>query len=100
MPEMIRKCYCDSRFRTPQSASSSDFEVDLPNSVVIPRKAIGWISDLHLPVSFYNVDEHNNVMYLSLSADYGGSTENRVKAVTLTPKTIRVKHLQKKLQPN
>ena len=86
---MIRKIHCDSRFRTPQSASSSDFEVDLPNSVVIPRKAIGWVSDLHLPVSFYNVDEHNNVMYLSLTANYNGSTENRVKAVTLTPKKIR-----------
>ena len=86
MPEMIRNIYCDSRFRTPQSASSSDFEVDLPNSVVIPRKAIGWVSDLHLPVSFYNVDEHNNVMYLNLTANYNGSTENRVKAVTLTPK--------------
>ena len=82
---MIRKIYCDSRFRTPQSASSSDFEIDLPNSVVIPRKAIGWISDLHPPVSFYNVDEHNNVLYLSMSAVYDGSEETRVKAVSLTP---------------
>ncbi len=100
MPEMIRKFYCDSRFRTPQSASSSDFETDVPNSVVIPRNANGWISDLHLPVSFYNVDEHTNVIYLSLTADYNGSTETRVKAVTLTPKNIRVKRSQKKAQPN
>ena len=67
---MIRKIYCDSRFRTPQSKSSSDFEIDLPNSVVIPRKAIGWISDLHLPVAFYNVDDHNNVLYVETSAKY------------------------------
>ena len=32
-----KEIYCDSRYRTPQSASSSDFEIDLPNSVVIPR---------------------------------------------------------------
>ena len=84
--EMIRKIYCDSRYRTPQSASSSDFEIDLSNSVVIPRKAIGWISDLHLPVSFYNVDDHNNVLYLSMTATYNGAVRTRVKAVSLTPK--------------
>ena len=83
---MLRKIYCDSRYRTPQSASSSDFEVELADSVVIPRKAIGWVSDLHLPVSFYNVDDHNNVLYVSMSASYNGVPQTRVKPVSLTPK--------------
>ena len=82
---MIRKIYCDSRFRTPQSKSSTDFEIELSNSVVIPRKAIGWISDLHLPVAFYNVDTHNNVLYLTVSGSYNGTRETRVKAATLPP---------------
>ena len=85
---MIRKIYCDSRYRTSQSASSSDFELDLPNSVVIPRKAIGWISDLHLPVSFYNVDTHNNVLYLATTVSYLSGWQTRVKAVELTTKKM------------
>ena len=82
---MIRKIYCDSRFRTPQPKSSTDFEIELSNSVVIPRKAIGWISDLHLPVAFYNVDTHNNVLYLTVSGSYNGTRETRVTAATLPP---------------
>jgi len=78
--------YCDSRYRTPQSTSSSDFEIDLAENIVIPRQAIGWISDLHLPVSFYNVDDHNNTLYMSMTAHYLGGIETRVKAVSLTPK--------------
>ena len=86
---MIRKIYCDSRYRTAQSESSSNCEIDVSSSVVIPRKAIGWISDLHLPVSFYNVDDHNNVLYWSMSALYNGSEQTRVKAVSLTTKNTQ-----------
>ena len=89
--KMVRKVYCDSRYRTAESESSINFEIDLANSVVIPRGAIGWISDLHLPVIFYNVDDHNNALYLSLSATYNGSVETRVKAVTLTTKNNQEK---------
>ena len=100
MPEMIRKIYIDPRFRTPQSKSTSDFEVELANSVVIPRKAIGWVSDLHLPVSFYNVDEHNNVLYVRASARYGSLTASptvRVKADTLPPKNYSGETLAEEL---
>ena len=89
--QMIRNIYCDSRYRTPQSTSSSDFEIDLAENIVIPRQAIGWISDLHLPVSFYNVDDHNNTLYMSMTAHYLGGIETRVKAVSLTPKTTQEK---------
>ena len=51
MSEFIRKLYIDSRFRTQDSESSSDFEIELPQAVNITKNALGWVSDLHLPVS-------------------------------------------------
>ena len=84
--EFIRKIYLDSRYRTKTSASSSDFEVDLPQSVSIPRRALGWITDLHLPVTWYGMDEHCNAVYFGINAKYPAlPVEDKVHAVTLTP---------------
>ena len=85
MSEFIKKIYIDSRFRTHESNSSSDFEIELPQTVNISKNALGWISDLHLPVTWYNVDQHNNRLYLDLLANVGGTVENRVKMVEVTP---------------
>ena len=70
MSEFIRKLYIDSRYLTANSASSSDFEIELPLTVTVKKNALGWITDLHLPVTFYNVDEHSNRLYIASQANY------------------------------
>ena len=55
------------------SASSSDFKLELPQSVSIPRRALGWIADLHLPVTWYGVEVHCNVAYFGIYAKYPGT---------------------------
>ena len=74
MSEFIRKLYIDSRFRTQDSESSSDFEIELPKTVNITKNALGWVSDLHLPVSWYNIDSHNNRIYVVTDCIYTGTT--------------------------
>ena len=85
MTEFIRKLYIDSRYRTHESASSSDFEIDLPQTVNVSKNALGWISDLHLPVTWYNVDQHNNRLYLSLKGIVNGAIEHKVQSIEVTP---------------
>ena len=85
MTEFIRKLYIDSRYRTHESASSSDFEIDLPQTVNVSKNALGWISDLHLPVTWYNVDQHNNRLYLDLQGNVNGTIEHRVQSIEVTP---------------
>ena len=44
MSDLIRKIYIDSRYRTSTSLSSSDFEVELPETLTIMKNALGWDS--------------------------------------------------------
>ena len=86
MSEFIRKLYIDSRYRTPDSNSTSDFEIELPQTVNVERNALGWITDLHLPVTFYNIDDHCNRLYVRTAGTFSGvQAEAGIDIVELTP---------------
>ena len=86
MVEFIKKLYIDSRFRTSTSNSTSDFEVELAQAVHIPRRAIGWVTDLHLPVTWYNIDSHNDTLYVEVFARMSGVDDRKVRTATLLHK--------------
>ena len=68
------------------SMGRCDFEIELPQSLSIPRRALGWVTDLHLPVTWYGVDEHCNIAYFGIYAKYLGTVPTyKVHAVVLTP---------------
>jgi hypothetical protein len=62
----IKKVYIDTRFKTSDSVSDSDFYVELPLSINIPDKCICYIDDIVLPVSWTMIDSRNNYVYLGL----------------------------------
>ena len=53
----IRKVYIDSRFKTRDSKSSSDFKYELAQSIELPDKCVCYVDDVIIPVSWYNIDE-------------------------------------------
>ena len=60
----IKKIYVDSRFKTADSASDTDFKIDLPGSFLMPENTAMYITDVTIPVSWYTVDEKkNNLIY-------------------------------------
>ena len=60
----VRKIYVDSRRKTPSSISTSDFEFELNRAITLPRKCVAFVTDIHLPHSWYNVDEHAQYLYI------------------------------------
>ena len=64
-----RKIYVDSRRKTPSSESSSDFFFELNRSVTLPRKCVAFVTDIHLPHSWYNVDTHAQFLYIQEHSD-------------------------------
>ncbi len=58
----MQKIYIDSRFRTANSASESDFTVELPRSFNVPDGVVAHIDDIVIPVSWRTVDSRNNLM--------------------------------------
>ena len=60
----IKKVYIDTRYKTADSNSDSDFFIELPLAVNIPDKCICYIDDIVLPVSWTMIDNRNNKLYL------------------------------------
>ena len=67
----MQKIYIDSRFRTANSKSGSDFSVELPRSFNVPDGVVAHIDDIVVPVSWRTVDERNNKCYVKFYATYG-----------------------------
>jgi hypothetical protein len=56
----IKKIYIDSRFKTPDSASHSDFYINLPNTYLMPNDTGFYIDDVCIPHSWYPIDTDVN----------------------------------------
>ena len=58
----IKKIYIDSRFKSSDSASHSDFKIDLPVSFLMPEDTGFYIDDVCIPHTWYPISERNNVI--------------------------------------
>ena len=75
----VKKIYVDTRFMNLNSASSSEFAVDLPQSYTFPDNTVAYIDDVCIPVSWYTIQEgRNNRLYVRVNNIY-----NDVKVLTI-----------------
>jgi hypothetical protein len=72
----MRKIYIDSRFRTANSKSESDFNVELPRSFNVPDGVVAHIDDIVIPVSWKTIDERNNKCYVAFGGVGAGVRES------------------------
>ncbi len=76
----IKKIYVDTRFKTVDSKSDSDFYIELPRAMNVPDKCVCYIDDIVIPVSWTMIDERNSRLYL----DYRIG-DDIVAVITLIP---------------
>ena len=57
----IKKIYIDSRFKSSDSASHSDFKIDLPIIFLMPEDTGFYIDDVCIPHTWYPISERNNL---------------------------------------
>ena len=55
----IKKLYIDSKARSQDSRSTSDFAIDLVESLTMPDGAVFQVCDVLIPHTWYLIDEHN-----------------------------------------
>ena len=60
----IKKVYIDTRYKTDDSKSHSDFFIELPRSLNVPENTICYITDVVIPASCSTVDARNNKLYM------------------------------------
>ena len=56
----IKKIYIDTRFKTNDSVSNSNFKIDLGQSLLFPENSVFYIDDICIPHSWTTVEAFNN----------------------------------------
>ena len=92
----VQKVFIDSRFRSSDSVSSTDFKVDLPTTYYMPENTGLFITDICIPVSWYMIDANrNNQLYFRVrrGADSSGNILDEVLVSTLPPGNYKITSL-------
>ena len=63
--DKIKKVYIDSRYRTSDSKSDSDFKFELKEAIDLPENTVCYVDDISIPHSWYTVEEdYKNRLYI------------------------------------
>ena len=65
----VKKIYVDTRFKTADSKSDTDFNIELPRTFNVPDGVVAYIDDVVIPISFSTVDDRNNNLYIKFLYD-------------------------------
>ena len=60
----IKKAYVDSRFRTRDSTSDSDFNIELKEALDLPDNTVCFVDDTNIPHTWRTIESHNNKFYI------------------------------------
>ena len=89
----IKKLYIDSRFKSSDSVSDSNFKIDLPQNLLMPSATGFYIDDICIPVSWYVIDEgRNNHLYYRVNGavTYGIIPSGNYSLVNLNEAIVNV----------
>ena len=78
----IKKVYVDTRFRTTDSISTSQFKIELPDTLALPHNTIFHLDDIAIPHSWYTVTEDvNDRLYIQVSVKQTTSPNSNTNKV-------------------
>lgn len=96
----LKKIYIDSRDRTVDSKSASNFKIELPNTVQMPENTVFFVTDVCVPHVWKTVEEGFNdslfLSYVVLGAD--GSLTEKFRVVVLEEGNYTLPELSAQLQ--
>ena len=82
----VKKIYCDTKFRRSDSKSTSNFKIDLPQTLKLPDNCVFYIDDVSIPHPWHTVETGiNDKLYVRLQLANGGSINDYI--ITLDSKT-------------
>ena len=84
----IKKVYIDSRFKTKDSKSDSEFKYELVQSIQLPDKCAMFLDDVIIPVSWFNVDEDNKYIYIRRFEDLTNTRTDRIVPIEVSNHTF------------
>jgi hypothetical protein len=75
----IKKIYCDTKFRRFDSKSTSNFKIDLPQTIKLPDNCVCYIDDVSIPRTWYTVESGvNDKLYFRLTQSVSTSYDHSI----------------------
>ena len=62
--DTIKKVYIDSRYKTSDSISNSDFRFELKEALDLCENTVCYIDDISIPHSWYTIENYSNKLYI------------------------------------
>ena len=78
----IKQVYIDSRFKTKDSKSNSNFKFELKQTIQLPDNCVAYIDDIIIPHTWRTVEEFNNKIYMrEYDTTIGLLTDDRILTI-------------------
>ena len=88
----VKKIYVDTKNKTTDSISNSQFKWELPETISLPHNTIFFVDDISIPHSWYTINQNmNDRIYMQvtdiqvLNPIFSGPKPNECRIITLTP---------------
>ena len=97
----VKKIYVDSKFKTSDSKSTSDFKFELKESVLLPTNTIAYIDNICIPHAWRSIEEDvNDKLYIQVtnSSQLASSKANECRIIVLTPGNYNISTLASEIQ--
>ena len=80
----VKKIYVDTKSKTTDSISNSQFKWEIPETISLPHNTIFYVDDISVPHSWYTVNENlNDRLYMQV-------TTNNYTSVSVRPNECRI----------
>ena len=83
-----KKIYIDTKHKTIDSISNSDFRWELPETLTLPHNTIFYVDDICIPHSWYTIETNvNDRLYMQLTNNHTtvGTKTNNCDIIVLSP---------------
>jgi hypothetical protein len=77
-----KKIYFDTKFKTPDSNSTSDFKVELPETLYFENNTVFYVDDIAIPHSWYTIETFNENLYFQAINKTSQTKHNYIIALT------------------
>jgi len=67
--DKVKKVYIDSRYKSNDSVSNSDFKFELKESLDLPDNTVCYVDDICIPHTWRTIESHNNKFYIILRTE-------------------------------
>ena len=97
----IKKLYIDTRTRTLDSVSTSNFKIELPDTLFMPQNTIFFVDNVSIPHSWYTIEQNiNDRLFVQLTTNNTNVNlkPNECRIVTLSPGNYNISTLATELQ--